>query len=453
MTGDAPNFGLTSLHPHLQQFFTAPGPRPPYYTTFTTSQESSGITTEVKFTSSAPAKDASAATFAARKHASGNKIRIKKHSFFVPSLGQQKGMELRSKIVDAEVRPGTDAPVRKITTATRRPHRRSLGEQGTKIWPCVLHCFAKNVCRFRVLCLNCCLGLLFASKREELLFPTCQVRVVSRIYVRPDHLLLLLLLVVLHRTSTTTIRAQCSLPDLNHDHPRPVLPARPQPRPSTPSVPCRTSTTTIHAQCSLLDLNHNHLRPVFPAGPQHTTTNRTTNAQAETHNHKHNHKCTIPNAQPQTQQQTHNRKHNQKHTTTSTQPQTQQYTHTTTITTRNTQSPTHNYKDNCKHISTNTTTHTTTNRTASTQSQTHNHKHRTTNTTTKRQSQTHNDKPQTHNHKHNNKHTTTNTQSQTHNHKHNNKHTTTNTTTNAQLQTQPETHNHKRATTKTITNT
>ena len=449
MTGDAPNFGLTSLHPHLQQFFTAPGPRPPYYTTFTTSQESSGITTEVKFTSSAPAKDASAATFAARKHASGNKIRIKKHSFFVPSLGQQKGMELRSKIVDAEVRPGTDAPVRKITTATRRPHRRSLGEQGTKIWPCVLHCFAKNVCRFRVLCLNCCLGLLFASKREELLFPTCQVRVVSRIYVRPDHLLLLLLLVVLHRTSTTTIRAQCSLPDLNHDHPRPVLPARPQPRPSTPSVPCRTSTTTIHAQCSLLDLNHNHLRPVFPAGPQHTTTNRTTNAQAETHNHKHNHKCTIPNAQPQTQQQT----HNQKHTTTSTQPQTQQYTHTTTITTRNTQSPTHNYKDNCKHISTNTTTHTTTNRTASTQSQTHNHKHRTTNTTTKRQSQTHNDKPQTHNHKHNNKRTTTNTQSQTHNHKHNNKHTTTNTTTNAQLQTQPETHNHKRATTKTITNT
>ena len=56
------------------------------------------------------------------------------------------------------------------------------------------------------------------------------------------------------RTSTTTIHAQCSLPDLNHDHPRPVFPAGPQPRPSTPSVPCRTSTTTIHAQCSLPDL-------------------------------------------------------------------------------------------------------------------------------------------------------------------------------------------------------
>ena len=86
---------------------------------------------------------------------------------------------------------------------------------------------------------------------------------------------------VLCRTSTTTIHAQCALPDLNHDHPRqcalpdlnhdhprPVFPAGPQPRPSTPSVPCRTSTTTIPAQCSLPDLNHDHPRPVFPAGPQ-----------------------------------------------------------------------------------------------------------------------------------------------------------------------------------------
>ena len=50
------------------------------------------------------------------------------------------------------------------------------------------------------------------------------------------------------RTSTTTIHAQYSLPDLNHDHPRPVFAAGPQPRSSTPSVRCRTSTTTIHAQ-------------------------------------------------------------------------------------------------------------------------------------------------------------------------------------------------------------
>ena len=53
---------------------------------------------------------------------------------------------------------------------------------------------------------------------------------------------------------TATRDPQCSLPDLNHDHLRPVFPVGPQPRPSTLSVPCRTSTTTIHAQC--------------PAGPQ-----------------------------------------------------------------------------------------------------------------------------------------------------------------------------------------
>ena len=49
--------------------------------------------------------------------------------------------------------------------------------------------------------------------------------------------------------------AQCSLPDLNHDQPRPVFAAGPQPRPATPSVRCRTSTRTINAQCSLPDLN------------------------------------------------------------------------------------------------------------------------------------------------------------------------------------------------------
>ena len=67
--------------------------------------------------------------------------------------------------------------------------------------------------------------------------------------------------------STATLDAQCSLSDLNHDHPRPVrsgrehlawilavFPAGPQPRPSTPSVPCRTSTASIHAKCSLPDL-------------------------------------------------------------------------------------------------------------------------------------------------------------------------------------------------------
>ena len=56
------------------------------------------------------------------------------------------------------------------------------------------------------------------------------------------------------RTSTTTSHAQCSLPDLNHDQPRPVFPAGPHLRVSMPSVPCRTSTAGIHAKCSLPDL-------------------------------------------------------------------------------------------------------------------------------------------------------------------------------------------------------
>ena len=70
---------------------------------------------------------------------------------------------------------------------------------------------------------------------------------------------------------------------LNRDPRRTVFSVGPQPRqprPSTPSVPCRTSTTTIpaqcslpdlnptiHAQCSLPDLNREYPRQVFPAGP------------------------------------------------------------------------------------------------------------------------------------------------------------------------------------------
>ena len=109
------------------------------------------------------------------------------------------------------------------------------------------------------------------------LFPTCQVRVV-RFYVSclvllllsspPPLVVLLLSLSSSSSCSTATRDPQCSLSDLNHDHPRPAFPAGPQPRPSTPSVPCRTSTTTIHAQCSLPDLNREYPRPVFPAGPQ-----------------------------------------------------------------------------------------------------------------------------------------------------------------------------------------
>ena len=117
--------------------------------------------------------------------------------------------------------------------------------------------------------------LLAAGKPKSKLrfFPTCQVRVV-RFYVSwlppaascrllPPSAAFRLL-----RTSTTTIHAKCSLPDLNRDQPRQVFPAGPQPRESTPSVPCRTSTARIHAKCSLPNLNRDHPRPVFPAGPQ-----------------------------------------------------------------------------------------------------------------------------------------------------------------------------------------
>ena len=82
------------------------------------------------------------------------------------------------------------------------------------------------------------------------LFPTCQVRVV-RFYV-----------------SCLLLSSSPLLLLLNRDPRRTVFSVGPQPRPSTPSVPCRTSTTTIPAQCSLPDLNHDHPRPVFPAGPQ-----------------------------------------------------------------------------------------------------------------------------------------------------------------------------------------
>ena len=66
---------------------------------------------------------------------------------------------------------------------------------------------------------------------------------------------LVVVLSALCRTSTATICARCSLPDLSRDHLSPVFPPRPQPKPSEPNVPCRTSTATICGQCSLPGLN------------------------------------------------------------------------------------------------------------------------------------------------------------------------------------------------------
>ena len=66
---------------------------------------------------------------------------------------------------------------------------------------------------------------------------------------------LVVVLSALCRTSTATICARCSLPDLRRDHLSPVFPPGPQPKPSEPNVPCRTSTATICGQCSLPGLN------------------------------------------------------------------------------------------------------------------------------------------------------------------------------------------------------
>ena len=69
-------------------------------------------------------------------------------------------------------------------------------------------------------------------------------------------------------SSSSSSSLLLSSPRLLSSSPLLLLPAGLQPRPSTPSVPCRTSTTTIHAQCSLPDLNREYPGPVFPAGPE-----------------------------------------------------------------------------------------------------------------------------------------------------------------------------------------
>ena len=90
---------------------------------------------------------------------------------------------------------------------------------------------------------------------------------------------------------TATRDPQCSLSDLNHDHPCSVEvrqgtlggDTRGEVRQGTlgvdtRGVPCRTSTASIPAQCSLPDLNREYPRQVFPAGP-HVRRYGTKNAQ------------------------------------------------------------------------------------------------------------------------------------------------------------------------------
>ena len=101
-----------------------------------------------------------------------------------------------------------------------------------------------------------------AAALRDPFFPSCQVRVVL-FYVSP--------------ASFSFSFSSASSAGPQHDHPQPVFLAGAQPRPSTPSVPRRTSTTTIHAQCSLPDLNHStqpqtHITANTQPQTQHTTT-------------------------------------------------------------------------------------------------------------------------------------------------------------------------------------
>ena len=136
--------------------------------------------------------------------------------------------------------------------------------------PCCFNTFPCRVFSFLIFPhLPCLLKQRCDSSISFSFFPTCQVRVV-RFYVS--------CLLLLPRPAFR-FRLPLPLPPsasclvllillLNCDPRRTVFSVGPQPRPSTPSVPCRTSTTTIHAQCSLPDLNREYPRPVFPAGPQ-----------------------------------------------------------------------------------------------------------------------------------------------------------------------------------------
>ena len=156
----------------------------------------------------------------------------------------------------------------------------------------IMHIYILSICVYiYIYCINSHVLHLKSPFVDELacFFPTCQVRVV-RFYVSclllppPDSCLVLLLLL----SSSSSSSSNC-------DPRSTVFSVGPQPRPSTPSVPCRTSTTTIHAQCSLPDLNHDHPRPVFPAGPQP----RLSNAQCSLPGLNHDHPRPVLPAGPQ----------------------------------------------------------------------------------------------------------------------------------------------------------
>ena len=119
------------------------------------------------------------------------------------------------------------------------------------VW--IFNDFSMNIYIYIYICIYC--SWIFNAYHCSMvlsftgLFPTCQVRVV-RFYQSCR-----LLLPPPPPPPPPSPRLLLP-PDLNYSHPRQVLAAGPQPRPSQPSVGCRTPTTASPAQCWLPDLNH-----------------------------------------------------------------------------------------------------------------------------------------------------------------------------------------------------
>ena len=125
------------------------------------------------------------------------------------------------------------------------PPKKSIEVEGTRIPPYFWRPHFRRWNRNRRNC-GMTRRLLYFLGGGFKYFPTCQVRVV-RFYVRCR--LLLFAVLVLFFFFVVVLSA------LHREPLGPVFLAGPSPRPSALSVPCRTSTATICAQCSLPDLN------------------------------------------------------------------------------------------------------------------------------------------------------------------------------------------------------
>ena len=117
--------------------------------------------------------------------------------------------------------------------------------------------------------------LLSSHLTQNMLFPTCQVRVV-RFYVSLFSSAFSSSASSLSfspcpspcRTSTTILWVQCGVSDLNRELVSSVWRAGPQPRAREFSVACRTPTTSSWVQCGVPDPNREPVSWVWRAGPQ-----------------------------------------------------------------------------------------------------------------------------------------------------------------------------------------